>query len=74
LSGQSFAFVVAFRPELRAVSVHVFGQSSDPQSPHYFDQAPLFAEGKMKPVWTTIEQIRANAVRTYHPGAHVAGR
>ena len=68
-SGQSFAFVVAFRPELRAVSVHVFGQSSDPHSPHYFDQAPLFSEGKMKPVWTTIDQIRANAVRTYHPGA-----
>ncbi len=73
-SGQSFAFVVAFRPELRAVSVHVFGQSSDPHSPHYFDQAPLFSEGKMKPVWTTIEQIRANAVRAYHPGAIDAGR
>ncbi len=74
LSGQSFAFVVAFRPELRAVSVHVFGQSNDPHSPHYFDQAPLFSEGKMKPVWTTFDQIQANAVRVYHPGAHGAGR
>lgn len=67
--GQSFTLAVAFGRELRATSVHPFGQSSDRASPHYFDQAELFAANKMKPVWTRLQDIQANAARVYHPGA-----
>ena len=40
---------------------------SQPDSPHYADQAELFAQEKMRPAWLTREQILANAERRYRP-------
>jgi penicillin amidase len=67
--GQSFALAVTFGPELHAASLHTFGQSAHPGSPHYFDQAALASAAKMKPVWTTLGDIKANAVDVYRPDA-----
>jgi penicillin amidase len=69
VDGQSFALAIAFGARLRAASVHVFGQSGQRGSGHYFDQAALVSAETMKPVWTTLEEIQANAVRVYRPGA-----
>lgn len=67
-SGNSYVSVVEFAPRVRAASVVYFGQSGHPESPHYFDQGPIYARGQFKPAWFHREEVSANAVRRYHPG------
>ncbi|MEJ2540680.1 MAG: penicillin acylase family protein [Gemmatimonadota bacterium] len=52
----------------RALSVLAYGQSNEPSSPHFDDQAALFARGQLKPVAWTDEEIRAQEIRRYRPG------
>jgi acyl-homoserine-lactone acylase len=67
-AGASYVSVVEFGPQVRALAVHTFGASGNSSSPHFFDQAPLFARGEMRPVWFTREEIMANLERSYRPG------
>ncbi len=41
--------LVSFTRPIRAYSLHLFGQSTDPQSPHAADQIPLSSARKLKP-------------------------
>ncbi len=68
-AGGTYVSVVEFGPRVRALTVHTFGASGHPESPHFFDQAPLYASGRFKPGWFTVAEIQANAERSYRPGA-----
>ncbi len=67
-SGNSFVAVVEFGPRLRAWAVTAGGESGDPASPHFADQAERYATGKLRPVYFYPDQIAAHSSRRYNPG------
>lgn len=67
-AGNSYVSVVEFGKKTKALSVLMFGQSADPASPHYFDQAPLYAQGKFKKAYFDREDVLRHAKQNYHPG------
>ena len=70
-AGDCFYQIVEWSPEgkLSSQSIHQFGSAtSDENSPHYNDQAELFATHQMKPVWMTLEDIKLNLEKSYRPG------
>jgi penicillin amidase len=67
-AGGTYVSVVEFGPQVHALTVLTFGSSGRPDSPHFFDQAPLYATGRFKPGWFTLAEVRANAERSYRPG------
>jgi penicillin amidase len=66
--GNSYVSVVEFAPRVQAQSIVYFGQSGHAGSPHYFDQAEIYARREFKPAWFHRDEVTANAARTYHPG------
>jgi penicillin amidase len=68
VAGGTYVSIVEFAPEVRGFSVHVFGASGDPASPHFMDQAPLYARGEFKPAWLKLADIKANLESAYRPG------
>uniref|UniRef100_UPI0025D371F2 penicillin acylase family protein n=1 Tax=uncultured Sphingomonas sp. TaxID=158754 RepID=UPI0025D371F2 len=64
-SGNSFVAVVEFGPRVRAMALSAGGQSGDPASPHFRDQAPLYPEGRLRPVPFHPDEVKRAAVRRY---------
>jgi acyl-homoserine lactone acylase PvdQ len=54
--------------------VVTYGQSADPGSPHFFDQAALYAEGRLREAWFWREDVERQTVRSYRPGIPDAPR
>lgn len=70
LFGSTFAKVSDFGPRIEARSVIDFGESSNPRSPHFFDQAPLYAQRLFTPAWSTLKAIKTHAEKNYQVGAN----
>jgi acyl-homoserine lactone acylase PvdQ len=67
--GNSFVAVVEFAKDgVKAKSVLAGGNSNNPLSPHFKDQAELYSQGKFKEVWFYKKDVVKHAERTYHPG------
>jgi len=67
-SGNSFVAVVEFGPRVRALAVSAGGESGDPKSPHFNDQAERYATGNLRPVYFYPDELRGHVERTYRPG------
>lgn len=67
-SGNSFVAAVEFGDSVRALAVTAGGESGDPSSPHFNDQAERYASGKLRPVYYYPGQLVGHTERTYHPG------
>ncbi len=67
-SGNSFVAMVEFGDKIIAKSSLAGGESGDPNSPHFDDQALMYTQGKFKDVSYYRDDVEKNAESTYHPG------
>jgi len=67
-AGNSFVAAVEFGDKVRAKSMLAGGQSGDPDSPHFDDQAQRYADQLFKDVAYYREDVEARAVSRYQPG------
>ncbi|MYM31173.1 acylase [Duganella sp. CY15W] len=66
--GNSFVAAVEFGPRIKARSILAGGQSGNPASPHFYDQAAMYARGEFKDVLFYKADVEKNLERRYHPG------
>ena len=67
-SGNSFVAVVEFGDSVRARAVTAGGESGDPRSKHFNDQAQRYSTGDLRDVYYYPSQLVGHTERTYHPG------
>jgi acyl-homoserine-lactone acylase len=68
-TGNSFIAAVEFGPDrVRARAVSAGGESGDPKSPHFNDQAARYATGNLREVYFYRPQLEGHIQRQYHPG------
>ena len=63
--GDTYVSVVEFGKRPEAHSLLVFGESADPQSKHYTDQAELYSTQRFKPAWFELSEIKKHLERKY---------
>ncbi len=68
VAGHSFVAAVELADPPKAKTILQFGQSGDPASPHWFDQAQLYAKKQFKPSWYAQADVADHSERRYHPG------
>ena len=67
-NGNSFVAVVEFGPRVQAWAVTAGGESGDPASKHFNDEATRYAHGNLREVYFYPEQLAGHTERTYRPG------
>jgi acyl-homoserine-lactone acylase len=65
--GNSFVAAVEFGPTIHAKAIMSGGESGDPASPHFSDQAQMFTQGRFRDVLFSRQDVMAHAERSYHP-------
>ena len=66
--GNSFVAVVEFGKRVRAHAVTAGGESGNPASPHFNDEAQRYASGDLRTVYFYPDQLKGHTERAYHPG------
>jgi acyl-homoserine-lactone acylase len=67
-SGNSFVAVVEFGEQVRASAVTAGGESGNPASPHFNDEATRYSTGDLREVYFYRAQLKGHTEREYHPG------
>jgi acyl-homoserine-lactone acylase len=67
-TGNSFVAAIEFGPKIHAKAISAGGESGDPKSLHFADQAEMFSKGQFRDVLFYREDVLAHAERQYHPG------
>jgi acyl-homoserine lactone acylase PvdQ len=67
-SGNSFVAVVEFGKKVRAKAVTAGGESGDPKSPHFNDQALRYAKGDLREIYFYPDQLKGHIEKRYIPG------
>ena len=60
--------VVEFGDKVRARAVSAGGESGDPASPHFNDQALRYSQGALREVYFYPEDLKGHVERRYRPG------
>ena len=69
-AGDAFLMLVEWGKDgqVSSQSIHQYGSNTQHESStHYSDQARLFVNRNMKPVWLTLQVIKENVERVYSP-------
>jgi acyl-homoserine lactone acylase PvdQ len=67
-NGNSFICAVEFGKRVKAKSLLTGGESGDPNSKHFTDQALMYSKGEFKDVLFYKEDVMQHVERSYHPG------
>ncbi|MBA2736357.1 MAG: penicillin acylase family protein, partial [Pyrinomonadaceae bacterium] len=67
-SGNSFVAVVEFGKKIRARAITAGGESGDPKSPHFNDQALRYSKGDLREVYFYPNQLKGHVEKKYIPG------
>ncbi|RZK52674.1 MAG: acylase [Pedobacter sp.] len=67
-SGNSFVCVVEFGKRIKAKSILAGGNSGNPNSKHFTDQALMYTKGEFKDVLFYKEDVLKHMERSYQPG------
>jgi acyl-homoserine lactone acylase PvdQ len=67
-SGNSFVAVVEFGDTVHARAVTAGGESGNPASPHFNDEANRYTTGDLREVYFYRSQLKGHTEREYHPG------
>ncbi|HXA36339.1 MAG TPA: penicillin acylase family protein [Steroidobacteraceae bacterium] len=65
--GNGFVAAVEFGPAVHAKAILSGGESGDPASPHFTDQAQMFTQGLFRDVYFSRAEVLAHAERSYQP-------
>jgi acyl-homoserine lactone acylase PvdQ len=68
-SGNSFVAVVEFGEKVRAKAVTAGGESGDPSSAHFNDEAKRYSTGDLREVYFYRDQLKGHTEHEYHPGS-----
>ena len=60
--------MVEFGQQVRAKAVSAGGESGDPASKHFNDQAARYSTGDLRDVYFYRDELRGHTEREYHPG------